>query len=99
MSKRKLIAPQGVLLRQYASDSNLSMYNVIIVDEVHERHMNGDFLLGVLKQLLSHREDIRIVLMSATINAELFGSYFNAPVIEVIMQHIILLAAYRQRHA
>ena len=57
------------------------MYNVIIVDEVHERHITGDFLLGVLKKLISGRPDIRIVMMSATINASLFSKYFDAPVI------------------
>jgi HrpA-like RNA helicase len=74
---------KGVLLRQYVSDPLLSSYNVIIVDEVHERHVTGDFLLGVLKKLVSIRRDVRIVLMSATINADLFSRYFNAPVIEV----------------
>lgn len=74
---------QGVLLKQFSSDPYLKMYDVIIVDEVHERHLTGDFLLGVLKRLIQYREDIRIVLMSATINAKLFGQYFNAPVIEV----------------
>lgn len=74
---------QGVLLRQYVSDPLLSSYNVIIVDEVHERHVTGDFLLGVLKKLVSVRPDVRVVLMSATINADLFSQYFKAPVIEV----------------
>ncbi|KAI9363939.1 P-loop containing nucleoside triphosphate hydrolase protein [Zopfochytrium polystomum] len=80
---RILFLTEGLLLRQFASDPMLSSYNVIIVDEVHERHVTGDFLLGVLKQLLSRRDDVRVVLMSATINAELFSKYFSAPVIEV----------------
>lgn len=46
------------------------MYDVIVVDEVHERHINGDFLLGVLKCLLQKRKDLKLVLMSATINIE-----------------------------
>ncbi|KAI9091260.1 P-loop containing nucleoside triphosphate hydrolase protein [Phlyctochytrium arcticum] len=78
-----LFLTEGVLLRQFAGDPELSMYNVIIVDEVHERHITGDFLLGVLKRLLTYRDDIRVILMSATINAELFSKYFDAPVIEV----------------
>ncbi|KAI8916582.1 putative ATP-dependent RNA helicase DHX34 [Powellomyces hirtus] len=78
-----LFLTEGVLLRQFSGDPRLSMYQVIVVDEVHERHMTGDFLLGTLKRLLSYREDVRIILMSATINAELFGEYFDAPVIEV----------------
>ena len=78
-----LFLTEGLLLRQFAADSKLSKYNVIIVDEVHERHITGDFLLGVLKRLLNSRDDIRIVLMSATINAELFSNYFNAPVVQI----------------
>ncbi|KAJ3140484.1 DEAH (Asp-Glu-Ala-His) box polypeptide 34 [Geranomyces variabilis] len=78
-----LFLTEGLLLRQYMEDARLSSYEVIIVDEVHERHMSGDFLLGVLKRLLAFRPDVRIVLMSATINADLFSRYFNAPVIEV----------------
>ncbi|KAI8619359.1 P-loop containing nucleoside triphosphate hydrolase protein [Chytriomyces sp. MP71] len=92
---RVLFLTEGLLLRQFASDSKLSNYNVIIVDEVWlsadattsghaltRRHL-GDFLLGVLKRLLDIRPDLRIVLMSATINATLFSNYFNAPCIEV----------------
>ena len=60
----------GLLLRQFQSDPDLSMYDVIVVDEVHERHINGDFLLGVLKCLLQKRKDLKLVLMSATINIE-----------------------------
>lgn len=74
---------QGLLLRQFASDPTLSMYDVIVVDEVHERHLMGDFLLGVLKRLLKERENLHVVLMSATINAEMFAGYFDAPAIQV----------------
>jgi ATP-dependent RNA helicase DHX34 len=72
-----------VILRQFSSDPSLKMYNIIIVDEVHERHTTGDFLLGILKNLLVTRLDLRIVLMSATINIDLFQNYFNAPVVQV----------------
>ncbi|KAJ3378304.1 DEAH (Asp-Glu-Ala-His) box polypeptide 34, partial [Lobulomyces angularis] len=78
-----LFLTEGVLLRQFASDNKLSSYNVVIIDEVHERHITGDFLLGVLKRLVQTRDDIKIILMSATINAELFSSYFFAPVITI----------------
>ncbi|KAI7903486.1 P-loop containing nucleoside triphosphate hydrolase protein [Cokeromyces recurvatus] len=76
---RILFLTEGLLLRQYASDNLLSMYNVIVVDEVHERHMMGDFLLALLKKTLAERKDLYVVLMSATINAELFAQYFDAP--------------------
>ncbi|KAG1657328.1 putative ATP-dependent RNA helicase DHX34 [Nymphon striatum] len=81
---RILFLTEGLLLRQVCTDSALSSYNVIVLDEVHERHLHGDFLLGVLKCLIQQRKDIKIVLMSATINIELFVKYFNsAPVIQV----------------
>ncbi|KAI8810129.1 P-loop containing nucleoside triphosphate hydrolase protein [Cladochytrium replicatum] len=82
-----LFLTEGVLLRQFASDPILSSYDVIVVDEVHERHITGDFLLGVLKSLISNpaaSPNLRLILMSATINIELFSRFFdNAPVIRV----------------
>lgn len=80
---RILFLTEGLLLRQYAADPTLSMYDVIIVDEVHERHILGDFLLALLKRLLQIRKDLHVVLMSATINAELFAQYFDAPTLNV----------------
>ncbi|KAI9309287.1 P-loop containing nucleoside triphosphate hydrolase protein [Cunninghamella echinulata] len=80
---RILFLTEGLLLRQYAMDNTLSMYDVIVVDEVHERHMMGDFLIAILKKLKSIRNDLYIVLMSATINTELFASYFDAPTLMV----------------
>jgi HrpA-like RNA helicase len=69
------------LLRQIQSDPLLSQYNLIVVDEVHERHVFTDFLLGILKCLIKQRSDLKIILMSATINIELFSNYFNDCVI------------------
>lgn len=80
---RVLFLTEGLLLRQYTADNMLSMYDVIIVDEVHERHMMGDFLLSLLKTTLAQRKDLYVVLMSATINAELFAQYFDAPTLVV----------------
>ncbi|KAL0096683.1 P-loop containing nucleoside triphosphate hydrolase protein [Phycomyces blakesleeanus] len=80
---RVLFLTEGLLLRQYALDDTLSMYDVIVVDEVHERHMMGDFLLALLKRLLKVRQDLHVVLMSATINAEMFAQYFDAPALIV----------------
>ncbi|XP_067667167.1 probable ATP-dependent RNA helicase DHX34 [Haliotis asinina] len=79
-----LFLTEGLLLRQMSSDPYLKQYDVIVIDEVHERHIFTDFLLGVLKCMLKKREDLKLVLMSATINIELFSGYFeNAPVIRV----------------
>uniref|UniRef100_A0A4W5JYU1 DEAH (Asp-Glu-Ala-His) box polypeptide 34 n=1 Tax=Hucho hucho TaxID=62062 RepID=A0A4W5JYU1_9TELE len=83
-STKLLFLTEGLLLRQIQADGALEQYQVLIVDEVHERHLHCDFLLGVLRSLLASRPDLRLVLMSATINIKLFSSYFNsAPVLQV----------------
>ncbi|CAM9170829.1 unnamed protein product, partial [Hapterophycus canaliculatus] len=83
-SSRILFLTEGLLLRQIASDPNLSAYSVVIVDEVHERHSGCDFLLGLLRAVLRRRPDLKVVLMSATINPELFSRFFDgAPLIRV----------------
>nr|XP_023898461.1 DExH-box ATP-dependent RNA helicase DExH3 isoform X2 [Quercus suber] len=72
-----LFCTSGILLRRLLSDRNLNGITHVFVDEIHERGMNEDFLLIVLKDLLPRRRDLRLVLMSATLNAELFSSYFG----------------------
>ncbi len=72
-----LFLTEGVLLRQLQTDSQLSKYSYIVVDEVHERHVFTDFLLGILKCLMAQRKSLKIILMSATINIELFSKYFD----------------------
>ncbi|XP_043854754.1 probable ATP-dependent RNA helicase DHX34 [Dromiciops gliroides] len=75
---------EGLLLRQIQREPELPQYQVLIVDEVHERHLHSDFLLGVLRRLLPARPDLKLILMSATINIGLFSSYFgHAPVVQV----------------
>ncbi|KAM7412694.1 hypothetical protein PAMA_020192 [Pampus argenteus] len=79
-----LFLTEGLLLRQIQQDGTLDQYEVVIVDEVHERHLHCDFLLGVLRSLLANRPDLRLILMSATINIKLFSEYFgSAPVLQV----------------
>ncbi|CAN0878208.1 DExH-box ATP-dependent RNA helicase DExH3 [Linum grandiflorum] len=81
---RLLFCTTGVLLRKLVSDRNLRGVTHVIVDEIHERGMNEDFLLIVLKDLLPRRPELRLVLMSATLNAELFSSYFGgAPTLHI----------------
>lgn len=69
------------------SSENLPNYDVIILDEIHERHLMGDFLLGILKCLIHTRNDIKLVLMSATINIKLFEDYFCKEEAVVIQVH------------
>ncbi len=74
----------GVLLAETRADRLLSQYDTIIIDEAHERSLNIDFLLGYLKQLLVERPDLKLIISSATIDAERFSAHFdNAPVITV----------------
>jgi len=74
----------GILLAETQGDKFLNAYDTIIIDEAHERSLNIDFLLGYLKQLLSKRPDLKIIVTSATIDADRFSEHFNgAPVIEV----------------
>ncbi|CAN1159224.1 DExH-box ATP-dependent RNA helicase DExH3 [Linum perenne] len=81
---RLLFCTTGVLLRRLLLDRNLRGVTHVIVDEIHERGMNEDFLLIVLKDLLPRRPELRLVLMSATLNAELFSSYFGgAPTLHI----------------
>uniref|UniRef100_A0A3B4AT61 Uncharacterized protein n=1 Tax=Periophthalmus magnuspinnatus TaxID=409849 RepID=A0A3B4AT61_9GOBI len=87
---------EGLLLRQIQQDGELSQYQVLIVDEVHERHLHCDFLLGVLRTLLENRSDLRLILMSATINIKLFSNYFNsAPVLQVPGRLFPIQVTYR----
>ena len=69
---RVLFLTEGLLLRQVSTDPSLSTYDVLVLDEVHERHLHADFLLGVVKCLVQQRSDLKIILMSATINIKLF---------------------------
>src|SRR5690606_33013533 len=74
----------GILLAEIQQDRFLSQYDVIILDEAHERSLNIDFLLGYLRQLLRKRHDLKLIITSATIDHERFARHFSdAPVIEV----------------
>lgn len=83
-STRLTFCTTGILLRRLHSDPNLSNVTHVIIDEVHERSEESDFLLLILKELLAKRKDLRVILMSATVNAALFSNYFgSAPVLEI----------------
>ncbi|MEF8703907.1 MAG: ATP-dependent RNA helicase HrpA [Candidatus Accumulibacter sp. UW26] len=74
----------GILLAETQGDPWLEQYDTLIIDEAHERSLNIDFLLGYLKQLLARRRDLKVIITSATIDAERFAQHFDgAPVIEV----------------
>ncbi|VFQ97844.1 unnamed protein product [Cuscuta campestris] len=103
---RLLFCTTGILLRRLLVDRNLEGVSHVIVDEIHERGMNEDFLLIVLKDILQRRPDLRLILMSATLNAELFSSYFGGvpkihipgftyPVQSYFLENILEMIGYR----
>ncbi|MBU0729923.1 MAG: ATP-dependent RNA helicase HrpA [Proteobacteria bacterium] len=74
----------GILLAEAQQDRYMQAYDTIIVDEAHERSLNIDFLLGMLKRLLARRKNLKVIITSATIDTEKFSKNFNnAPVIQV----------------
>ncbi len=78
------VMTDGILLSETQGDRWLNEYDTIIVDEAHERSLNIDFVLGILKNLVKKRKDLRLIITSATIDTEKFSKAFgNAPVIEV----------------
>ncbi|KAL1308653.1 hypothetical protein AAHE18_17G122600 [Arachis hypogaea] len=103
---RLLFCTTGILLRRLIADRKLKDVTHIIVDEIHERGMNEDFLLIVLKDLLPRRPEMKLILMSATLDAELFSSYFNGaaiikipgfthPVRTCFLEDVLELSGYR----
>ncbi|XP_012075701.1 DExH-box ATP-dependent RNA helicase DExH5, mitochondrial isoform X1 [Jatropha curcas] len=101
-----LFCTTGILLRRLLCDRNLKGITHVIVDEIHERGMNEDFLLIVLKDLLPRRPELRLILMSATLDAELFSSYFDgAPILRIpgfaypvqthFLENILEMTGYR----
>lgn len=71
---------EGILLRELLEDPNLEKYSCVIMDEAHERSLNTDVLLGLFKQLVRRRRDLKLIITSATMNADRFTQFFgNAP--------------------
>ncbi|XP_053557253.1 ATP-dependent RNA helicase DHX29 [Bombina bombina] len=83
-STRLLYCTTGILLRKLQEDNLLRKITHVIVDEVHERTVQSDFLLIILKEILRKRADLHLVLMSATVDCEKFSSYFtHCPIIRI----------------
>ena len=76
-STRLIFCTTGVLLRQLQSQGTLENISHIIIDEVHERHLDSDVLLAILKQVLPDYPHLNVVLMSATMDADRFAAYWG----------------------
>lgn len=101
---RILLMTDGILLAETQSDRLLEKYDTLIIDEAHERSLNIDFLLGYLKRLLPRRPDLRLIITSATIDAERFSEHFAsadgpAPVIQVSGRTFPVEIRYRSSDA
>ena len=78
------VMTDGILLAETQGDHGLHEYDTIIIDEAHERSLNIDFLLGIVRRLLDARPDLKLIITSATLDTEKFSQAFRgAPVIEV----------------
>lgn len=84
VNTRIKILTDGMLLQELKTDPDLSRYSVIMVDEAHERSLNIDFILGLLKQITIRRPELKVIISSATLNTKVFSRFFsNAPVISI----------------
>ena len=94
---RLVLMTDGLLLAELTSDPMLRRYDTIIVDEAHERTLNVDLLLGVLKRLLPRRPDLKLIVTSATLDVERVAKFFNdAPIITVSGRGHPIEVRYRQ---
>ncbi|MFO8049102.1 MAG: helicase-related protein, partial [Desulfosudaceae bacterium] len=90
------IMTDGILLAEAQQDRWLNEYDALVIDEAHERSLNIDFILGLVKKILEKRADLTVVITSATIDTEKFAAAFNdAPVIEVSGRMFPVEVVYR----
>ena len=89
------IMTDGILLQEMKLDPSLSKYSVLMVDEAHERSLNIDFILGLLKRVIEVRPEFKVIVSSATINAEVFSEYFGeCPIVKIETQVFPVTVVY-----
>jgi len=89
------IMTDGILLQEMKLDPYLSKYALLVVDEAHERSLNIDFVLGLIKRVMEYRKDFKVIISSATINAEIFSEYFgNCPIVKIEAQRFPVTLIY-----
>ncbi|XP_008298318.1 ATP-dependent DNA/RNA helicase DHX36 [Stegastes partitus] len=104
-----LYCTTGIILQWLRSDVLLSSVSHLVLDEIHERNLQSDVLLVIVKDLLKLRDDLKVILMSATLNAEKFSKYFdNCPMIhipgltfpveEFLLEDIVEMTRYRPQN-
>ncbi|XP_074498368.1 ATP-dependent DNA/RNA helicase DHX36 [Sebastes fasciatus] len=104
-----LYCTTGIILQWLRSDRLLSSISHLVLDEIHERNLQSDVLLVIVKDILKHRDDLTIILMSATLNAEKFSKYFdNCPMIhipgmtfpveEFLLEDVVEMTSYRSQN-
>uniref|UniRef100_A0A8C5T3P8 ATP-dependent DNA/RNA helicase DHX36 n=1 Tax=Malurus cyaneus samueli TaxID=2593467 RepID=A0A8C5T3P8_9PASS len=100
-----LYCTTGIVLQWLQSDKFLSSISHIVLDEIHERNLQSDVLMRIVKNLLDIRHDLKVILMSATLNAEKFSAYFDHcpmihipgftfPVVEYLLEDVIEMLSY-----
>ncbi|XP_062860390.1 ATP-dependent DNA/RNA helicase DHX36 [Trichomycterus rosablanca] len=101
-----LYCTTGIILQWLRSDPCLSSISHLVLDEIHERSLHSDVLLNIVKDLLSRRDDLKVVLMSATLNADKFSEYFGGcpmvhipgytfPVQEFLLEDVVELLRFK----
>ncbi len=95
------IMTDGILLQEMKLDPWLSKYSLLVIDEAHERSLNIDFILGLLKRVLENRPEFKVIISSATINSQVFAEYFGSnlpdgqcPVVKIEAQRFPVTVIY-----